>query len=125
MSMPPNKDPGGRSFLIAAVVMVAMVAGLLIWKSSQTAPEVAAPAPAPKPAAVPAPAFEPPPPPPDEPPAPAAVVEPAKVEPEKPAVKRNTACDGECSGKETPELLSALRAKGGQARSCYERALTH
>lgn len=126
MSAPPKKDPQGRSFLIVAVIMVGVIAALLIWKSRQEPEEIAAPAEPPKPAAPPPPAFvDPPPPPPEEAPAPPPVAEQAKAEPEKPAPKRNTGCDGECSGKETPELLSALGAKAGQARSCYERALTH
>lgn len=125
LSAAPPKEPGGRSFLIAALVMIALIAGLLIWKSNSSEPEAAAPEPPPKAAAPPRPVLDPLPPPPvdDIPPPPAP--EPAKAEPEKPARRRNTGCDGACTGKETPELLSALRAKGGQARSCYERALTH
>jgi outer membrane biosynthesis protein TonB len=33
-------------------------------------------------------------------------------------------CGGSCKGQDTPELQSALRARAGQARSCYERALS-
>ena len=32
-------------------------------------------------------------------------------------------CTGPCNGTVTGNLGSALRAKGGQARGCYERAL--
>jgi hypothetical protein len=33
------------------------------------------------------------------------------------------ACSGTCNGTATGTLQAALRAKGGQARGCYERAL--
>lgn len=49
----------------------------------------------------------------------------AKAEPQKPGARRLTACEGDCVGNATVDLQSALRAKAGQARSCYERALTH
>lgn len=39
--------------------------------------------------------------------------------------KRPSPCDATCGGTATAELQSALRAKAGQARSCYERALSH
>jgi hypothetical protein len=41
------------------------------------------------------------------------------------SAKRDPACDGPCRGGETPELLGAMGARAGQARSCYERALAN
>jgi len=41
------------------------------------------------------------------------------------SAKRDPACDGPCRGQETPELLGAMGARAGQARSCYERALAN
>jgi len=84
---------------------------------------------APKPATKPAVALaEPPPPPPPEPEpvvAPPPVVR-AKPEAPKPTgPKRPAGCDAECIPSASAELQSALRARAGQARSCYERALTH
>lgn len=38
---------------------------------------------------------------------------------------RDPDCDDPCRGRETPELLGSLRTKAGQARSCYERALSN
>lgn len=73
---------------------------------------------------------EPPPPPPPEPEpvaAPAPAVQPqAKPEaPKSTGPKRPAGCDAECIPSASAELQSALRARAGQARSCYERALTH
>lgn len=123
MSTPPKKETKGRSFMVVALIAVGLIAGVLVWKSTAAPPAPPPPPPPPKSAAPPPPAFEPPPPPPEDVPEPPKAPEPAP-EPAKPAPKRNTACDGDCKGKETPELLQALGAKGGQARSCYERALT-
>lgn len=119
----PKKDSAGRRVAVVVVLVACAVLGFLAWKALQKpAPE---PSPPPKPAAVApkAPVLEPPPPPPEEV-APPPPVE-AKPEPAKPSAPRKDTCDGECKGTETSELLSALRARAGQARSCYERALTH
>jgi hypothetical protein len=124
LSTPPKKAQKGRSTLVVAVIAVGSIAGLIVWRSMAKPPEPPAPPPPPPQPAATQPAFEPPPPPPEvipEPPPP----EPAPVEPAKPGPKRNAACDGECTGSATVELQQALGAKGGQARSCYERALTH
>lgn len=123
----PKKDSSGRRVAVVVVLVASFVVSFLVWKMIQEpAPE---PSPPPKPAAVApkAPVLEPPPPPPEEAPVPPPPPEEAKpVEPTKPAApRRDTFCDGACTGQETSELLSALRARAGQARSCYERALTH
>ena len=94
----------------------------------------AAPTPAPAPAASSAEPPPPPPPPPESPPPPparvgaippptAAAAPAAGARPEP--ARRDPNCADPCKGRETPELLSALRAKAGQARSCYERALSN
>jgi hypothetical protein len=69
----------------------------------------------------------PPPPPPDEPARAATPV--ANSAPKVAAAPAAAAedpgpCGGSCKGQDTPELQSALRARAGQARSCYERALS-
>jgi hypothetical protein len=107
-----------------ALIALALGGGLLVWKTTQQSPPPAPPPVAQKPVAAPPPAFEAPPPPPVEPPPPELLPEPPP-EPAKATTRRDSACEGECTGTETPELLSALGGKGGQARSCYERALTH
>jgi hypothetical protein len=121
----PKKDSAGRRVAVIVGLAAALVVGFIAWKALQkAAPEP--PPPPPEPAAVAplAPVLEPPPPPPEEVPAPPP--EEAKPEPAKPVgPRKDTFCEGECTGQETPELLSALRARAGQARSCYERALTH
>jgi hypothetical protein len=63
----------------------------------------------------------PPPPPPEETP---EAKTPDSAEPAKASGPKNPGgCSGACQGTETPKLISALQAKGGQARSCYNRAL--
>jgi hypothetical protein len=55
------------------------------------------------------------------------VDEPVEVKQDTPkpkVVRQNTACTGECEGTATADLRSTLRGKAGQARSCYERALS-
>jgi hypothetical protein len=75
-------------------------------------------------------ADPPPPPPPPEhaPPRPVGAI-PAEATgvsaPPAAAAPRDPNCDGPCKGRETPELLAAMRTKAGQARSCYERALSN
>jgi outer membrane biosynthesis protein TonB len=91
------------------------------------------PAPKPEPAPPPPPPraqlAEPAPPPPPEPeptpePAPAPT-KPADA-PKVAGPKRPKGCEvEECKGSVSVELHSALGAKAGQVRGCYERALTH
>ena len=50
---------------------------------------------------------------------------PTRADAKATPVKRDPNCDDPCNGRETPELLSALGAKAGQARSCYEKALSN
>lgn len=126
LSTPPKKDSSSRSILVVAVIAVGLIVALVIWRSMATPAQPPPPAPTPPPPkpAVAQPAIEPPPPPPEEipePPKPA----PAPVEAPKPGPKRNPGCDGECNGTAPIELHQALQVKAGQARSCYERALTH
>lgn len=112
--------------MILALAGVAVAAGFLLYKGmQQPAAPSALPAPPAKVAAPPPPVFEPPPPPPVELELPAQAPAPvAKAEPPRPGARRLTGCDAECVGNATVDLQSALRAKAGQARSCYERALT-
>lgn len=119
---------------LGAVLAVGLGAYALLGASQKTAaPAGVAPAAAPARVEAPAPArasagAEPAPPPPPEP-APAAP--PARALPggataAAPAsAGRDPNCDAPCRGRETAELLGALRAKAGQARSCYERALSN
>jgi hypothetical protein len=120
-----------RSAWLAALVVASLLPGC------QRAPtaEKAEPAPAPKAAPKRVDAVDPPPPPPPEPeapsPAPAAPAPSSATAAPKAAAgtaaqnKRSSPCDASCGGSATAELQSALRAKAGQARSCYERALSH
>lgn len=126
---------------LGAVVAIAAGVWALSSRSSASAPKpepaaTAAPAlaPAPAPAAEdpaapapsppPRPEFAPPPPPPIGA-IPGGAALPAGAAPSSAPVSRDPNCDAPCDGRETAELLSSLRAKAGQARSCYERALSN
>jgi len=125
----------------AVFLIVGALWGLLGSASKKSAaPDPASPATAATPAqaspAHVAPLAEtPPPPPPPEhapppPPRVGSIPAGAPAAPLAPAakaadVRRDPNCDDPCQGKETAELLGALRAKAGQARSCYERALSN
>jgi len=146
-SLPPQIPTRSLKPVVFGLAGVAVAVAIGVgWKLSQSSgetpapkPEASAPAPAPPPARDVAPAPEPPPPPPpeEEPPPPAAhtargpagektgPIARADSAPKQVPVKRDPNCDDPCGGRETPELLSALGAKAGQARSCYERALSN
>lgn len=116
------------------MLLVGLAAGFLPSCQRSPAPQKAEPAPAPKAAPKRVEAVDPPPPPPPEPEAPSAA--PAPAAPSGAAAapkaasagaqnKRPSPCEATCTGTASAELQSALRAKAGQARSCYERALSH
>jgi hypothetical protein len=130
--------------LVGGLVLLALVIGWLM-RSPQAPPPPAAEArpPADAPAAPPppaAPALADAPPPPPPPPArgeksgraPASDLRstysggmPDVAGPKVISAKRDPACDDPCRGQETPELLGAMGARAGQARSCYERGLAN
>jgi hypothetical protein len=142
-SLPPELPTRSLTpVLLAAVGGLALV--VLLWRltrSASDAPELhhvaqtpaatVASKPVPAPLSIPDP---PPPPPPPEEAAPSvrSALPPAGPAPAKPELtpkvqplKRDPNCDDPCVGKETPELLTAIGAKAGQARSCYEKALSN
>ena len=123
-SPPPQASRGGVRWLPGPALSRVLL--LAVASCSSKAEPVAAEAPKPvaKAAAV---LAEPPPPPPPEP-EPVAAPPPVKAKPEAPkstGPKGPAGCDAECIPSASAELQSALRARAGQARSCYERALTH
>jgi hypothetical protein len=139
-SLPPQIPKRSLAPLLLAAAAGLAALGVVVWKLTGAAPEAPAPKVAaraplvePTPAAVAAP-EPPPPPPPDEPAAPRAApgaiptgftaAKPG-LTPKPRSAKRDPDCDDPCNGKETPELLSSLGAKAGQARSCYEKALSN
>lgn len=141
-SLPPQVPTRSLAPVVLALAGGLVLVGLVVWKltpASEPAPEAkkAAPAaaaqPAPAPAVAPAPEPPPPPPPEEEPARPAVANIPAagpapaqrELMPKAAPVKRDPNCDDPCNGRETPQLLSALGAKAGQARSCYEKALSN
>ncbi|MBN1918808.1 MAG: AgmX/PglI C-terminal domain-containing protein [Verrucomicrobia bacterium] len=105
--------------------MLLLIGGMLVFKFSQReAP--AAPVPVSSSSSTASVPASPPPPPPPPPPPSAldASADAAAVPAKTPQAKRAVGgCAGECDGRETAPLTSALRAKAGQARGCYERAL--
>jgi outer membrane biosynthesis protein TonB len=120
----PKGGGGGRALTVAAVVLVVIGGGLALTFGRHPSQEPVVAAAPPKPA--PAPQLaEPPPPPPPEPEPVAPPPEPTKpVEAPKAGPKRPKGCDvEECKGTVSVEIHSALGAKAGQVRGCYERAL--
>lgn len=126
-SHPPAGVPtggGGKGLIGLGALLLLIGGGLVFWKTRQpNEPELVTLAPtAPRDEAKETPALidPPPPPPPEE-----EVAAPKAEEsaPKAGGPKAPSGCSGSCNGKETPALLSALSAKAGQARTCYNRAL--
>lgn len=119
---PPPPKSNNSGYVAAGIGMLIAMGGLIFWKmSGDKAPEPTAPPPK---VAEKKPVFDEPPP----PPPPVEEVKDAEAEKDTPKkiVKGNgapTACSGPCDGIANAQLQSALGAKGGQARGCYERAL--
>jgi len=120
---PPPPKNSGSGYVAAGILMLLAMGGLIFWKMSGNKPAEPTAPPPPK-VAEKKPVF-------DEPPPPPPPIEEVKdAEPEKEAPKKiakgggvTTACSDPCNGTATAQLQSALGAKGGQARGCYERAL--
>lgn len=120
---PPPPKNSGSGYVAAGILMLLAMGGLIFWKMSGNKPTEPTAPPPPK-VAEKKPVFEEPPPPPPP------IEEVKDAEPEKEATKKivkgggaPTACSDPCKGTATAQLQSALGAKGGQARGCYERAL--
>jgi len=121
---PLPKSGGSGPIIIAAVLMLLLIGGLIVWKvtgGSET------PKPVPTVAMVPstptATMDEPPPPPPPP------VVEDAGKPDDKTAKKPvsnggASPCAKVCDGTPSAALSSALSGRAGQSRSCYEKALS-
>ncbi len=115
---------GGKGLIGLGVLLLLVGGGLAFWKiqnpkgpeqPERTVSPVQEEEPKTEALAVP-----PPPPPPEE------EEPPLKTEvatPKTGTAKTPTGCASPCKGTETAALLSALSAKAGQARTCYNRAL--
>jgi hypothetical protein len=129
MNPPPSSRPpagipdsGNAKYAIAAVGFVAAALALFAWRSCSSRSEAVAPPATPSLTASAAPQVNPKlediplPPPPEEKPTPAT----------GPRIIYTSAggCDGKCSGSSPPELGQALQARAGQARRCYNQALS-
>ncbi len=122
---PVPKSGGSGPFILAAIVMLLLMGGLIYWKTKGSGTDTAK-VETPKPSAtVEQQGLDEPPPPP--PPPIASTDASAAPDTTKPAKKLGGvgvgACGPPCTGDATPTIVSALHAKGGQARSCYEHAL--
>jgi hypothetical protein len=120
---PPTKSNAGP-FLVAALTMAIGIGGGLWWKLARDRPAASAAAPIFSASARPLVEQAPPPPPP--PPLPVASSGEATRKSPTTARVAGTAipgCSARCTGSVTADLQSALRARAGAARSCYERAL--
>ena len=121
---PPPPKSSGTGYIIAGVVMLLAMGGLIVWKVGGNKDPLPEKPPEPPKVTKKAPVFDNPPPPPPP------VEEVKDAEAEKTETKKvvkggggTTACSGPCNGTATSAVQGALRAKGGQARGCYERAL--
>jgi hypothetical protein len=116
----PPPTTGGAVYVIAALVLVAAIGGLVCWKlkgSNEThTPVATAPI-----ATGPSGLSEPPPPPPP------VEVDAGQVEDSGAArsvqVSGYNPCTAKCAGTANAALQSAIAARAGSARPCYERAL--
>ncbi len=122
VAMPP-KHGGNGAFVAAAAVMLLLMGGLIWWKVGGKDPvPPAAPL---KTASAEPQSLEAPPPP---PPPPVVTVDAGKQQEQRGTKVGGkwtgpSGCAGDCTGTAPPGLKSALGAKAGQARGCYERAL--
>lgn len=112
--------------IAGGIIMLLLAGGLVVWKlqSGEKEPEVIteqAPLKPTEPAPQVAADAAPPPPPPEE-----------EIEEEEKKEETTTktakpigpaGCSGDCAGKMTPALQSALASRGAMARSCYNTAL--
>jgi hypothetical protein len=120
---PPIPKSGGNGpFILAAVVMLLLMGGLIFWKmkSGAEAPKAQETVPS---ATQNVPTLDDAPPPP-----PPIASDSAAPDTTKPTAKKLVSSGGggpcgPCNGDATPAIVSALHAKGAQARSCYEHAL--
>jgi hypothetical protein len=120
---PPIPKSGGNGpFILAAIVMLMLMGGLIFWKmkSGAEAPKAQEVVPS---ATQNVPTLDDAPPPP-----PPIASDSAAPDSTKPAAKKLVSSGGggpcgPCNGDATPAIVSALHAKGAQARSCYEHAL--
>lgn len=119
--LPSNSSSSG-SYVWAAIVMLVLAGGLVVWRVSN-------PSKAPPTAVAPVPSVTeqfkvslppPPPPPSEEEPSASAV---ASVAPVVKTARAANVCGGECKGEVSSELRAYLSGRAGQGRKCYERAL--
>jgi hypothetical protein len=125
-STPPPPKTGSGQFIAAVIVMVLLMGGLVFWKMSGSSGDQAE-TPAPLVSVEQTPTVDqvvPPPP----PPPPVASAEDAGT----PTAKKvtgsgiGTGCStcGKCTGEPAPSFTATLRARAGQAQRCYEKALS-
>lgn len=120
---PPPPKGGSGGYIAAAIVMLLLIGGLVFWKLGSSDTEVVETMPTAPPKATEAPSMEEPAP----PPPPEEEVAPKPVETVEKKVASTgggmAGCNNVCNGTLSAQGQSALGAKGGQARGCYNRAL--
>ena len=120
-SIAPPTGGGNAKYVVVIVVLIALIGGLLIWRSTQHTqgpvviqmPDANAPQPPP-----PRVEDDVPPPPPEAPDS--GPERQTRVGTTAPAANCNAP---KCAGTTTPDLESALAMRARQARRCYEQAL--
>jgi outer membrane biosynthesis protein TonB len=113
----PPPSSGGAIYIIAVIALVAAIGALVCWKLKGSSETAVAPIPS-APATPTAALVEPPPPPPP--------IEEDSGSGANPATRTTgnyNPCTAKCSGTGNSALNTALSARAGAARPCYERAL--
>jgi outer membrane biosynthesis protein TonB len=118
---PPPRSSGGGIYILAVILLLLGIGGLVVWKLKGGGNEATVTPPVPVPTPTPQNTFVEPPPPP-----PPIVEEPTGRADggTRVASSGNGACAAaKCSGTANNAINSALLARAGAARPCYERAL--
>jgi outer membrane biosynthesis protein TonB len=119
-TVPPSQRPprsGGGVYIAAVVVLLAAIGLLVFWKLKGSNEGAISPVvPPPTPTGPPTLAEPPPPPPPEE-------VARADAGPRIIYVGGGPCAPAKCTGTSNNMIYSALSARAGAARPCYERAL--
>lgn len=129
VSMPPSKVPGASGgsaqYIVLAVVLIAVMGGLVCWKlkgnQGDASPVASAPVASAAPERVRPPNMDAPPPPPDDDkPAPSSSAAKTKA----PVTGGgNFGCGAQCTGTPAGAMRAELSSRASSARGCYERAL--
>jgi hypothetical protein len=122
---PLPKSGGSGPIIIAAVLMLFLIGGLIVWKVTGSSGEPPKPTPMAETTPTTPTVMDEPPPPPPPPPPPEESAKPDDKEPKKAVGSTGgSPCSKVCTGVASAALQSALAGRGAQARGCYQKALS-